>query len=153
LAVPDSFRRSETELTYSIHLVAEPVLDDRVSFEKILNVYNLEKAGPGHYGTILLLRKDDNSTIVGGLSGVTFRGWLHVDKLAIAEGLRRQGYGGRLLKEAEDEALRRGCHSVYLDTFSFQALPFYQKKGYYLFGELDKMSGDHKLFFLRRGLM
>ena len=36
----------------------------------------------------------------------------------------------KIKKEAEEEALRRGCGYVFLDTFSFQAPLFYKKHGY-----------------------
>ncbi len=44
----------------------------------------------------------------------------------------RQG-GGR----STCEALRRGCKRSFLETFSFQALPFYQSLGYTVLSRLD----------------
>ena len=35
-------------------------------------------------------------------------------------------------KEAEQQAQAQGCSHLLVDTFSFQALPFYQKLGYQL---------------------
>ena len=66
---------------------------------------------------------------------------------------RGQGVGSQLLAMAEQEAVARGCHSAYLDTFSFQALPFYQKQGYEVFGTLDNYPGEHKRYFLRKQLV
>lgn len=37
-----------------------------------------------------------------------------------------------LVKMAEQEGKRRGCWHALVDTFSFQALPFYVKLGYQL---------------------
>jgi ribosomal protein S18 acetylase RimI-like enzyme len=34
------------------------------------------------------------------------------------------------MRHAEEEALRRKCPRVFLETLSFQALPFYEKLGY-----------------------
>jgi hypothetical protein len=34
------------------------------------------------------------------------------------------------MEQAEREALLRGCPRVFVDTLSFQALPFYEKCGY-----------------------
>lgn len=45
---------------------------------------------------------------------------------------RRHGVGGALIKAAEQEAVRVGSRFSLVDTFSFQALPFYQKQGYAL---------------------
>ncbi|WP_272899885.1 GNAT family N-acetyltransferase [Tolypothrix bouteillei] len=45
------------------------------------------------------------------------------------ESFRGEGYGDALLATAEQEAVKRGCQYVYLDTFSFQAPEFYRKQG------------------------
>ena len=37
---------------------------------------------------------------------------------------------------AEREAVQRGCHGAWLDTFEFQARGFYERLGYTCFGEL-----------------
>jgi hypothetical protein len=52
---------------------------------------------------------------------------------------------------AETEGRRRGCSAVWLDTFEFQARPFYEKLGYRLFGTLDFPAG-FKRFFLQKAL-
>ncbi|HCT6944074.1 TPA: N-acetyltransferase [Klebsiella pneumoniae] len=39
---------------------------------------------------------------------------------------------GGLMQEAEQQAQAQGCSHLLVDTFSFQALPFYQKLGYQL---------------------
>src|ERR1700733_998696 len=44
-------------------------------------------------------------------------------------------------------ALERGCHSAWVDTFSFQAPGFYPKLGYEVFGELDYPPGPRRIFF------
>jgi GNAT superfamily N-acetyltransferase len=89
--------------------------------------------------------------IVAGLAGETYCGWLFVRYLWVSDDLRGQGVGRRLLGAGEDRALERGCHSVWLDTYSFQAPGFYLKLGYEVFGELD-WSPDHKRLFLRKRL-
>jgi GNAT superfamily N-acetyltransferase len=52
---------------------------------------------------------------------------------------------------AEEEGRRRGCTAVWLDTFEFQARPFYEKLGYSNFGTLDYPAG-FKRFFLQKAL-
>lgn len=95
----------------------------------------------------LFLRREDGS-IAGGLLGDVYWGWLHINILWVDEGLRRKGYGERLLKRAEEEALKKGCRAVHLDTMSFQAKPFYEKFGYTVFGVLDDLPVGHQRIFM-----
>ena len=99
-----------------------------------------------------LFVRDAQGTVVGGLTGGTYWGWLYITHLWVAEHLRGQDYGSRLLAEAEREALRRGCHHVYLDTQDFQALPFYQKRGYTVYGVLDDMPIGHTRYSMQKDL-
>ena len=68
-----------------------------------------------------MLIKNEAGEIVGGLIASTYWGWLEVNVLWIAEGLRRLGHGRTLLRTAEAEARTRGCAHVMLTTYSFQA--------------------------------
>ena len=108
--------------------------------------------GPPEHRLLYIALRDDHGTILGGLNGATFRGWLHVDNLVVHETKRGQGYGSALLTAAEDEARNRGCHSAYLDTFSFQARPFYERHGYVVFGTLDDFPTGHQRFWLTKRL-
>jgi GNAT superfamily N-acetyltransferase len=68
----------------------------------------------------------------------------------VAEDLRGQDYGTKLMEAAELEARSRGCHAAYVDTFSFLALDFYRKVGYTIFGELEDFPKGHTRYFLRK---
>ena len=135
----------------ALHLEDSPALDDINAVERILGAYNRQMGLPGWQSLTLVLR-DATGTVVGGLRGNTGWEWLYVDTLAVAEELRGQDWGTRLLAAAEQEAVRRGCHSAYLDTFDFQALPFYQKQGYAIFGTLPHFPGEHTRYFLQKAL-
>ena len=89
--------------------------------------------------------------MVGGLLGETNVGWLFVAALWVAERFRGRGIGTALLAEGEAEARRRECIGVYLDTYSFQARPFYERLGYELFGTLpDCPPGGAKYYLYKR---
>lgn len=100
----------------------------------------------------LVLALRENGEIVGGLLGHHHWEWLHVEILAVAKHLRGQGWGRRLLTEAEGLALAAGCHHAWVDTFSFQARPFYEKLGYRVFGELPDYPTGQTRFFLAKHL-
>jgi GNAT superfamily N-acetyltransferase len=95
---------------------------------------------------------DENGRILGGLLAKAGRGWLKIGSLWVDERVRGQGYGKRLMEMAETEGIQRGCHSAYLDTFSFQTPEFYQKRGYEIFGTLEAFPDQHKRFFMRKKL-
>jgi ribosomal protein S18 acetylase RimI-like enzyme len=43
-----------------------------------------------------------------------------------------------------------GCVGVWLNTFSFQALGFYQRLGYEVFGSLDDHPRGSQRYFMRK---
>lgn len=102
--------------------------------------------------TLNLLLRDAEGEVRGGLLAETFCGWLFVAILWIDEPLRGQGHGARMMRMAEAEAVRRGCANAYLDTFDFQARPFYERLGYQLFGQLDDYPPGGSRYFLRKRL-
>ena len=138
--------------SHSITFDEKPSAGDLEAIHNGLVAFNRSRAGDQSHKRLTLLLRDSANTVVGGLVGSSYWGWLYVDILWVKEELRQQGYGHKLLVAAEDEAVRRGCHSAYLDTFSFQALPFYQKRGYTVFGELPDFPVGCQRYFLYKRL-
>ena len=100
---------------------------------------------PGEYAGPLARARS-----VAGLAGETYSGWLFIRYLWVSDALRGQGIGRKLMGDAEGRALERGCHSAWVDTFSFQAQGFYPKLGYAVFGELDYPPGHKRIFLQKR---
>lgn len=137
---------------YVVTLETEPRHSDVQAVVTGLIAYNEAQVGPlGEQHLIYFLRAADQ-TVVGGLLGETYWGWLHIQILWISDSLRHQGHGTALLAAAEQEAIRRGCHHAYLDTLSFQAPTFYEKNGYTRFGALQDMPRGHTRYFLQKEL-
>jgi len=114
--------------------------------------YNFAQVGDHWKGRLTILARDAGGQLVGGLLGFTDRGWARIEIVVVAEHSRRQGIGTQLLAAAEAEAGKRGCHDAWLDTFSFQALSFYQQRGYSIFGQLESYPDRHVRYFLRKRL-
>ncbi len=95
-----------------------------------LAAYNASKADGDMPNYLFVTIRGDDDKVAGGVIAATYLGWLQVQAIWICDELRGQGYGTRLMQAAEDEAVRRGCPRVFLETLSFQALPFYEKRGY-----------------------
>ena len=74
----------------------------------------------------------------------------HIDVLWIDENHRGEGHGSRLMSAIETYGTAHGHPLIYLETASFQALPFYEGLGYEIFGELPEISEGHTLFFLKK---
>jgi GNAT superfamily N-acetyltransferase len=97
--------------------------------------------------------RDREDRVVSGVIGHVFGGWLYVSLLWIEESLRNKGNGARLLRMIESEAVKLGCKYAHLDTYSFEARPFYEKHGYTLFATLDNYPEGHRKHFLKKTLL
>ena len=117
-----------------------------------LVAYNDSQTGGNDYKPLALTVEDSDNEIVGGLWGRTYYGWLFVELLFIPETLRKRGLGTEILLRAEQEAIARGCHSVWLDTYEFQARGFYERLGYRCFGQLDNYPAGFSRYFMKKTL-
>lgn len=117
-----------------------------------LDSYDASQGAPVDWVPLALYARDAGGAIVAGLTGSTYWGYLYVGRLWTNPQFRKAGLGSRLLADAEQEARQRGCHSVHLMTGSFNALPFYQKRGYTVFGELPDMPPGHTQYFMTKRL-
>lgn len=113
--------------------------------------HNAAHTGEAQGRPLTVLAQRDG-VVVGGLWGEVFWSWLKVELLWVHESLRRQGLGRQLLRRAEAEAQRDGAAAAHLDTFSFQALEFYQKEGYEIFGTLPDFPPGHSRYYLKKAL-
>ncbi|MCC6613482.1 MAG: GNAT family N-acetyltransferase [Anaerolineae bacterium] len=127
-------------------------LSDRDVIRKGIDEYNDQFVGHEHYKPLYILMRDENDEIVGGVLGATYWSWLYVRFLWVRENLRGQGYGGKLMALAEEEAKRRGCDNVHLDIYDFQSLNFYHKLGYTVWGRLDGIPEGYMRYFLKKKL-
>lgn len=116
-----------------------------------LEKFNNMHVGPDNHLLLNIVEYDENQNVMAGILGGTYWGWLHIDILWVDENFRSKKIGSRLLIAAENEAKKRGCHSVHVDTMSWQAPEFYKKHGYELISELDNIPNGYKKFhFIKR---
>jgi GNAT superfamily N-acetyltransferase len=118
---------------------------------QLLDASSRSLIGPAQPRLLVIPIRGDDGMIAGGFWGATMFEWMHVGLLFVPESLRGQGVGSALMATAEDEARKRGCRGAFVDTFSFQAAPFYEKLGYTRFGTLeDYPPGHSQLYFSKR---
>ena len=91
--------------------------------------------------------RDDDGKIFGGIvfyfkdNGET----LYVELLWMAEALRGQDFGTKLITKVKERAIDSKCRKINLTTQSFQAPGFYPKMGFTLTG--TKSNGDHSTYY------
>jgi GNAT superfamily N-acetyltransferase len=92
--------------------------------------YNEAFLGPANRTVLAASARLSDGTLIGGVTGRVIYECLMIELVWVAEEYRGCGLGSRLLTEIEAEAHRRGASKAFLDTFDFQAAPFYEKHGY-----------------------
>jgi len=130
----------------------DPSREDRNFIDEGLGAYNAPFLPDSRYSYFGIFVRDEAGQIRAGLIGYCYAGWLFVNLLWVHTDLRRRGIGQTLLAEAERHGIEFGCHSSFLDTFSFQGPDFYPKFGYREFARLD-YPPDHQRIFLKKQLI
>lgn len=95
----------------------------------------------------------DEQLIGGVRASLVMNASLSIHALWVDEPYREQKIGTQILKQLETQAKAQGATMAHLDTFDFQALGFYQKNGYVVFGTLEGSPCEgHKRYYLRKSL-
>jgi GNAT superfamily N-acetyltransferase len=146
------------EFTYSTHLCLSQKEMAATEAETLVMIEGLGRNILKHLGNVelgksirIFLHAKD-STTVGGISGDLFGGWVYISLLWIDDKLRNRGFGSELLDRLESEAIKLGCKYAHLDTYSFEAKPFYERAGYEVFAILDDYPLGYCKYFLKKKL-
>ena len=106
--------------------------DDQQELFAGLRHYNQQYLDAAQFGDLGVYSRDAQGVMQGGLIAKRKGNWLCIEYLWVSEATRGRGLGSELMQEVERQAQALGCSHLLVDTFSFQALPFYQKLGYQL---------------------
>lgn len=116
----------------AIEIINEITLADKEELLTGLRRYNVQFIENNILGNLGVYCRDETGVMTGGLIAAKKGLWLCIDFLWVNENERGSGLGKKLMRLAEQEAVKMGCQHALVDTFSFQAAPFYQKQGYVL---------------------
>lgn len=138
--------------TYRVALEAKPLGPAKKVIGLGLDAHNVAAAGAYNAAEFVVSVRDAKGQVRGGFLvelyyETAFLKWAWVDPK-----LQRKGLGRVLMAMAEDEARRRGAANLWLDTFSFQARPFYEKLGFKVFGTLQLGRPGVERYFLNKDL-
>jgi ribosomal protein S18 acetylase RimI-like enzyme len=129
-----------------------PTPDDfRVILDGV-RAFNRTRTGNERPHPVACYLRDEQGRIRGGVQANLWGRSAHIDALWVDEEHRGGGHGSKLMTAIEEYAAAHGYPLIYLETTSFQALPFYQGLGYQVFGELAEISQGHALYFLKKDL-
>ena len=135
-----------------IVLDTSPREADRKTIQDALVAFNRSKTTLRDYRDVAVLIRDEAGATIGGLSGYTSYRWMFIELLFVPEHLRGQNIGTKLMAQAEAHARSLGLVGIWLDTFSFQARPFYEKLGYSVFGTIEDYPPGGARYFLSKTL-
>jgi GNAT superfamily N-acetyltransferase len=127
---------------------------DSASIKKLaeeLMRFNEERSMPMRGLPLVILVNDpETNEVVGGMYGATAYDRLKIQLIYLPEKLRGNGLGRKLMKMAEEEAARRGCRGILLETYSFQARGFYERLGYEVYGTVEDFPPGHSMFAMKK---
>ncbi len=116
------------EVSLSVH--DEISADDARAIDQGLDDSNAAAAPLHQVKPLHCVARLPDGTLIGGAKGRTWGECCELRQLWVHAEHRLRGTGTQLVKRFEAAASARGCRVFYLDTFSFQARPFYERLGY-----------------------
>ena len=138
-----------------LHISKELNSNDKQYIEDELYRFNLKHFPAdlsGRYEEINLSLKDDSGRVCGAILSAVCWNWLEINTFILDEDIRDSGYGTKLLSELETIALDKKCDFIKVDTLSFQALDFYKKNGFQVFGRIDNVGREFEHYYLKKDL-
>lgn len=117
-----------------------------------LSAYNRSRIGEPVWKPIAISVRDDDGGIAGGACGQVWGEYLYVIGLWVDERLRGRDLATEAMDRLEAAARDAGASRASVDTFSFQARPFYEKRGYTVFGTLEGCFGSEARYWLVKDL-
>ncbi|PBI81073.1 MULTISPECIES: GNAT family N-acetyltransferase [Rahnella] len=139
-----------------------PTENDLEEIKTALRNFNRNFVPQSKFRALGIFVEDEQGNKQAGIVAETVGKWMYIQMLWVDESLRGQDVGTQLITEAEEEAKARGCRYSLVDTFSFQARPFYERMGYHMQMALEDYIADtrapddapstHTRFFLTKTL-
>jgi ribosomal protein S18 acetylase RimI-like enzyme len=134
----------------TVEVTGEIHADSRDLISRGLAEFNAQHLGDHKWVDLDVYVRDTHGKVVAGLIGGSVFDRFYVYALWVAGDRRQLGLGTRILRAAEQAAIERGCRIVFLDTLTFQAPAFYEKRGYQRIATVDLQPGVRKIDLQKR---
>jgi GNAT superfamily N-acetyltransferase len=126
-----------------------PTLEEEDGLKERLGAWNMENTGHRDYAPVNFFLRDESGAIRGGVMAYVWARWLHVDTVWIEEEFRGQDWGTRMLEAAHELGREKGAQAAFLDTFSWQARPFYERLGYEVVATVGMPEGHERHYMVK----
>ncbi len=140
-----------------ISVTTAPSAEDARVISEALVAHNRRTIGdladPDSGEQLFVLAREDDGRLVGGLRAACFWNVLHLEVMWVSEALRGHAIGSTLLERAERFAIEHGYERALLETTSWQAKPFYEKRGYEVLASIPDYPKGHVMFLMTKRLL
>jgi GNAT superfamily N-acetyltransferase len=117
-----------------------------------IDLHNIETTGITEWHPLTFVVDDEHGRLEGGVDGWEWGGTCFVDSLWVREDCRGKGLGSALMDAMEAEARTLGCRQMVLETHSFQAPAFYERRGFVRAGEVAGYPRGEAFILMRKPL-
>ncbi|HAT4455398.1 TPA: GNAT family N-acetyltransferase [Legionella pneumophila] len=137
-------------MTLKLSFLENPDPDDVQILTNGIKGYAKQQRGFDSLDFFACFIRDADNSIVGGCSGGTLYGGLHIDNLWVSEQMRHQGWGTKLMQAALKYGSKKGCAFATVNTMDWEAIEFYKKLGFKLEFERHGFQKNSVFYFLRK---
>ncbi|MBN9542885.1 MAG: GNAT family N-acetyltransferase [Alphaproteobacteria bacterium] len=136
----------------SLVIEIDEVIDEEVlkTIKNGIKTYNENYFGKYSFRNFLIYATLNEDEIIGGIYGSIMADYAKVDMLWVDEKHRKHKVGTQLMTVLEEYAKQKSCKYIQLDTFEFQAKPFYEKLGFKCIGTIPKWIKNYDCHFMRK---
>ncbi len=134
-----------------MELVDDPTDTQAGEIERGLDDYNATVAS-ARSTTAIKAVFVDSGRVVAGITGAAYWGKLHIRILWVHPDYQSKGLGSRLMDWVEKRGRELRCTSALVDTMSFQAPAFYERRGYRRFGVSECYEGGASRYYFEKEL-
>jgi ribosomal protein S18 acetylase RimI-like enzyme len=129
-------------------------IDERAAgvVDRGLGEFNASAAPLHAVQALACFARAPEGTVIGGVVGRTWGLCCELQQLWVEPVYRHRGIASQLVRAFETGARDRGCRTIYLETFSFQAPALYRALGYEVQLELGGLAPGISKFVMVREL-
>ena len=142
---------SEIDHNYEVVFGSEDKDSYREQFDQLVDAYNQSIHYSNDFEAAFYVAFDEDK-VIGGVYGELSNNYLYVSVIWVDAAYRGCHIAATLLDKIESYSLGKGYRRSFLETGSFQAKEFYEKKGYAVVSTLYDFPKGHDMYTMVKAL-